>query len=153
MKRNIVIFLFILILFSGCSNVKSEQVSMIKNKYKPCITINALTVYKTEDNYFISIDYHDNYKTVEFTFDRKCNQSNGLKLIKDEELEHFLNLNFNEIIKKFGQPHVDVGSGFYLPAYITEDADLICFELENDIVVDVIKRDLFTNEITERAVS
>ena len=129
MKRNIVIFLFILILFSGCSNVKSEQVSMIKNKYKPCITINALTVYKTEDNYFISIDYHDNYKTVEFTFDRKCNQSNGLKLIKD------------------------VGSGFYLPAYITEDADLICFELENDIVVDVIKRDLFTNEITERAVS
>ena len=78
---------------------------------------------------------------------------NRLEFIKDEELEHFLNLNFNEIIKKFGQPHVDVGSGFYLPAYITEDADLICFELENDIVVDVIKRDLFTNEITERAVS
>ena len=59
-------------------------------------------------------------------------------------------MNFNELKEKIGQPHVDIGSGFYIPAYITEDAYLICFELENDNIFEVIKRDLLTNKIVDR---
>lgn len=61
-----------------------------------------------------------------------------------------MNVNFNEPTEEIGQPHVDVGSGFYIPAYVTEDANLVCFELENEIVIEVIQRDLFTNKIVDR---
>lgn len=61
-----------------------------------------------------------------------------------------MNVNFNELTEEIGQPHVDVGSGFYIPAYVTEDANLVCFELENEIVIEVIQRDLFINKIVDR---
>jgi hypothetical protein len=61
-----------------------------------------------------------------------------------------LNVNFNELTEEIGQPHVDVGSGFYIPAYVTEDANLVCFELENELVIEVIQLDLFTNKIVDR---
>lgn len=61
-----------------------------------------------------------------------------------------MNVNFNELTEEIGQPHVDVGSGFYIPAYVTEDANLVCFELENEIVIEIIQLDLFTNKIVDR---
>ncbi len=61
-----------------------------------------------------------------------------------------MNVNFNELTEEIGQPHVDVGSGFYIPAYVTEDANLVCFELENELVIEVIQLDLFTNKIVDR---
>ena len=61
-----------------------------------------------------------------------------------------MNVNFNELTEEIGQPHVDVGSGFYIPAYVTEDANLVCFELENELVIEVIQLDLFKNKIVVR---
>lgn len=61
-----------------------------------------------------------------------------------------MNVNFNELTEEIGQPHVDVGSGFYILAYVTEDANLVCFELKNEIVIEVIQLDLFTNKIVDR---
>ena len=61
-----------------------------------------------------------------------------------------MNVNFNELTEEIGQPHVDVGSGFYIPAYVTEDANLVCFELENELVIEAIQLDLFTNKIVDR---
>ena len=61
-----------------------------------------------------------------------------------------MNVNFNELTEEIGQPHVYVGSGFYIPAYVTEDANLVCFELENELVIEVIQLDLFTNKIVDR---
>ena len=61
-----------------------------------------------------------------------------------------MNVNFNELTEEIGQPHVDVGSGFYIPACVTEDANLVCFELENELVIEVIQLDLFTNKIVDR---
>lgn len=61
-----------------------------------------------------------------------------------------MNVNFNELTEEIGQPHVDVGSGFYITAYVTEDANLVCFELENELVIEVIQLDLFTNKIVDR---
>lgn len=71
-------------------------------------------------------------------------------MVNNSDISQFLNVDFNELTEKIGQPHVDVGSGFYIPAYITEDANLVCFELENEIVIEVIQRDLFTNKIVDR---
>lgn len=87
---------------------------------------------------------------VEFSSDRKCRRIQGSDLVNNSDISQFLNVDFNELTEKIDQPHVDVGSGFYIPAYITEDANLVCFELENEIVIEVIQRDLFTNKIVDR---
>lgn len=155
MKRIIALLLFVTILFSACSSSHKfevgESMNKINNQYTPYITINTLSVYEINKNYLITIDDGSIIrKLVEFSFERKCHRIQGFDLIKNGDINQFLNMNFNELIEKIGQPHVDVGSGFYIPAYVTEDANLICFELENEIVFEVIKRDLLTNKIVDR---
>ena len=71
-------------------------------------------------------------------------------MVNNSDISQFLNVDFNELTEEIGQPHVDVGSGFYIPAYVTEDANLVCFELKNEIVIEVIQRDLFINKIVDR---
>ena len=71
-------------------------------------------------------------------------------MVNNSDISQFLNVNFNELTEEIGQPHVDVGSGFYIPAYVTEDANLVCFELENELVIEAIQLDLFTNKIVDR---
>lgn len=155
MKRIIVFLVFVTIIFSACSSgyrfEVGESMSKINNQYTPLITINALSVYEISENYLMTIDDGGIIqKLVEFSPERKCHRIQGLDLIKNDDIEQFLNINFNQLIENWGQPHVDVGSGFYIPAYVTEDANLICFELENNIVIEVIKRDLLTNKIVDR---
>ncbi len=155
MKRIIALLLFVAILFSACSSSHKfevgESMSKINNQYTPYITINALSVYEISENYLITIDDGSIVqKLVEFSFERECRRIQGFDLIKNGDINQFLNMNFNKLIEKIGQPHVDVGSGFYIPAYVTEDANLICFELENETVFEVIKRDLLTNKIVDR---
>lgn len=158
MKRIIALLLFVTIIFSACSCSHKfevgESMSKINNQYTPYITINALSVYEISENYLITIDDGSIIqKLVEFSIERKCRRIQGFDLIKNCDINQFLNMNFNKLIEKIGQPHVDVGSGFYIPAYVTEDANLICFELENETVFEVIKRDLLTNKIVDRVSS
>lgn len=155
MKKIIAFLVFVIIIFSACSSVYKfevgESMNKLNNKYTPFITINALSVYEIGENYLIIIDDGGIIqKLVEFSRNRKCCRIQGLDLIKDDYIEQFLNTDFDQLVKKIGRPHVDVGSGFYIPAYVTEDANLICFELENDIVTEVVKRDLLTNKIVDR---
>lgn len=154
MKRIIACLVFVTILFSACSSgykfEVGESMSKINNQYTPYITINALSVYEINKNYLLTIDDGGVVqKLVEFSPDRKCHRMQGIELIKNDDINQFLNINFNQLTEKIGQPHVDVGSGFYIPAYVTEDANLICFEIEKQIVIEVIKRDLLTNRIVD----
>ena len=89
---------------------------------------------------------------MEFSPERKCNRVQGMDLMKkeDEDIGQFLNMDVGKLKEKLGQPHADIGSGFYIPAYVTEDAHLICFEIENDVVFEVVERDLITNKIVKR---
>lgn len=173
MKRTIALLLLVTILFSACSGnhefdaddsisgINNQytpyipievggSMSEISNQYTPYITINALSVYEISGNYLITID-DGNFiqKLAEFSPDRKCHRIQGFDLIKDGEINQLLNINFSELTEKIGQPHVDIGSGFYIPSYVTEDAHLICFQLENEIVIGVIRRDLLTNKVVD----
>ena len=154
MNRIIILLFFMTILFSACSGYEvevGEPMSKISSQYTPYITINALSAYKINDSYLITInDGNIINKLVEFSVERQCHRVQGFDLIKNGDINQFVNMNFNELKEKIGQPQVDIGSGFYIPAYITEDAYLICFELENDNIFEVIKRDLLTNKIVDR---
>ena len=118
---------------------------------KPEETPRRKSLYKVNENYLIIVaDGEIVQKLVEFSSDRKCRRIQGSDLVNNSDISQFLNVDFNELTEEIGQPHVDVGSGFYIPAYVTEDANLVCFELENEIVIEVIQRDLFINKIVDR---
>lgn len=155
MKKIIALLFVVMFFFSACSSSNKfrvgESMNNINKQYTSYITTNSLSVYKINDNYLIIINDGDIVQElVEFSSERKCRRTQGLDLIKNDDINEYLNIDFNKLKEKIGEPHVDIGSGFYIPAYITEDANLICFNLENERVVQVIQRDLLTNKIVAR---
>ena len=155
MKKIVVFLLAAAILFSACSGgheiSAGESISSIHKQYTPYPTINPLSAYKIGGNYWMTIDDGDTVqKLAEFSPDRTCLRTQGLRLIEINDICQLLNVSVDSLTEKLGQPHADIGSGFSVPAYITDDAELLCFELENDSVVEIILRDLFTGEIVDR---
>lgn len=154
--KKIAFFLFIIvIIFSGCANNSKfkvgEHMSEINKMNTPYYTMNALSAYNVKSNYIIVIENESVVlKQVEFSPERKIIRTHGIDLVKCEDLNRLLGMDIAKLKEELGQPHVDVGSGFYIPAYITDDAYLICIELEDDIVFEVIKRDLLTSNIVAR---
>ena len=155
MKKIIIVSLLVVLTLSGCKNNSNirigDSMSMINNQQTPFIFLNSLSVFRTNNMYTIVVEKNGEAQNiVEFSSDRKCCTVQGLVLMKNEDISQYLDRSLNELKEKFGEVHADIGSGFYVPAYITEDGYLIYFEVENDIVYEVVKRDLLTDEIIER---
>lgn len=155
MKKIIIVLLLIVTTLLGCKNNLNirigDSMTMINNQQAPFIFLNSLSVFRTNNTYTIVVEKNGvAQKIVEFSSDRKCRTVQGLVLAKNEDVNQYLDKSLNELKEKFGEVHADIGSGFYVPAYITEQGYLIYFEVENDIVYEVIKRDLLTDVIVER---
>lgn len=156
MKKISVLLLIIMFLFCGCINDSEwkvgESISEINKEYVPYISMGTLSGYENKNNYWIVINNGDSIdKLVVFSPDRKSLQTQNLNLIECEDINKLAGMNLAQLEEIYGSPHADIGSGFYIPAYITKDACLICLEFENDVVFSVIKCDLLTNDIIERA--
>lgn len=153
--KNIIVLLLMILTLSGCqknTNIQiGDSMTMIDNQQTPFIFLNSLSVFRTDNTYTIVVEKNGvAQKIVEFSSDRKCRTVQGLVLVKNEDINQYLDKSLNELKEKFGEVHADIGSGFYVPAYITENGYLIYFEVENDIVYEVVKRDLLTDVIVER---
>lgn len=154
MKKIIIVLLLILLTLLGSSKNYTirigDSMTMINNQQTPFIFLNSLSVFRTNNTYTVVVEKKGMVqKIVEFSSDRKCRTAQGLDLVKNEDINQYLGKSLNELKEKFGEVHADIGSGFYVPSYITETGYLICFEVENDIVYEVIKRDLLTNEVVK----
>lgn len=154
-KRVIVTLLLIILTLSGCQINTNTQVdestTMINTQQTPFIFLNTLSVFQTSNMYTVVIGGNEkDKKIVEFSSDRECLSVQGLVLVKHGELNQYLGKTLIELESQYGKVHADVGSGFYIPSYITEDGYLLSFVVEDDIAVAVLKRDLLTGVITER---
>ena len=175
MKRSVILLLLTTIILSACSrnsnldvgetkNITNDttltsssfevgqSMSKINEEYSSVFSFNALSVYKVNEVYCVIIeDGHTVQKFAEFSASRSCLNKQGLELIRFYDVNLFLNKDFNGLIEEIGQPHVDIGSGFYIPSYVTEEAKLISLYIEDDLVVDVIVYDLFSGETTDQS--
>lgn len=115
----------------------------------PIEYLNTLVVYKVDDTYYVIIkDYSEKIQNiVEFSSDRQCLKDGGITLIKDTDLDKFLNTDFKELTDAIGEPHADIGSGFYTPVYITNDAHLVVVELTNNMVFEFRIFDLLNKSV------
>lgn len=155
MKKIILLLLLMILTLSGCkknTNIQiGDSMTTINNQQQPFIFLNSLSVFQTNNTYTVVVEENGVVqKKVEFSSDRKCCTVQGLILVKDGDINQYLNQSLNELNEKLGEAHADIGSGFYIPAYITENGYLIYFNVENDTVFEVVKRDILTNEIIER---
>ena len=155
MKKIIIVLLLTALTLSGCKNNSNirigDSISGINDQQTPFIFLNSLSVFRTNNTYTIVVEKNGMaQKIAEFSSDRKCRTAQGVVLVKDEDINRYLDKSLHELKEKIGEVHADIGSGFYIPAYITENGYLIYFEVENDIVYEVMKLDLLTNVIVER---
>ena len=154
MKKSIIVILLLIFTLSGCqinANTQTDDATAkIDTQQAPILSLSTLSVFQTDDLYTVVIEKNEADKiVVEFTADRECHSVQRLDLVKYGELNQYLGKNLNELEAQFGKVHTDVGSGFYIPSYITEDGYLLSFVVEDDIAAAVLKRDLLTGEITE----
>lgn len=150
-----ILLLLMIVTFTGCQKDSTIQIgdsmTAINNQHKRFIFLNSLSVFQVNDTYTIVVEENGiAQKIVEFSSDRKCCTVQGLVLAKDEDINEYLDKSLNELKEKLGDVHADIGSGFYIPAYITENGYLIYFEVENDILYEIVKLDLLTNEVIDR---
>lgn len=106
-----------------------------------------LSVYEKNGNYIYDITRGGE---VEFSPDRKVVRTVLVEPIKCDNYEDLVNRSLGEIMSMFGEPHIVMGSGFYIPLYITEDAYILCLYLtsiySDGIIEGVVLQDPTGNE-------
>ena len=124
--------------------IDREQVGL------PVLFLCELSVYKMDEQYLVTI-YKEGAerKACIFTIERDCSENYGISLIKNVSIEQFIGVNSSTVQLLLGEPHANIGSMSYTPAYITEDAYLIYFHFEGDKVFEVYKKDLLTGTLID----
>lgn len=113
----------------------------------PYLFLNTLTAEKKQDRYIIRISQvGEEEKYVIFSEAREVLKTKGVTLLNPltmEDIQTYMGMNFTDVIGQYSKPHTNIGSGFSIPAYITNDAYLISFQVDhNGVVVGVAKKDL-----------
>ena len=149
----ILIATMIVISFFCCIKVAEYRglVHLTRNN-KPLHNIYPLKVYLDDGNYVVVVFENGKaVKGVRFSEGRQPVNTIGLKLTTIANLEQYLGEDLNAIESQFGSYHVDIGSGFFMPSYITTDGYLICFtiEVQHGNIIHVGKTDLYSGESVE----
>ena len=154
MKRVIILLaLLVAVLLSACGgNGALEEFTRVSNEGGPVYNDFFLQVYFREGIYTVTIQENDVVvKGAQYSEDRNAVQTSGLKLIRAEDISRYLGKSLVEAELTLGRHHVDIGSGMYMPAYLTCDGYLIVFSVDMDDrqIIHVGKMDLFTGESVE----
>ena len=158
MKKLILIFL--IFIFVSCENVKDATVNIGDCIYDlQCEPSNSISfyasVYHIDDTYiFVELGEHGIIeKKIVFSDQRETIDFGEYDLIESEcvaALDSYKDLSFEKIQNEWGEMHINIGSGLYIPSYITDDGYLVSFWVEQSTIVDICKSDIFTGEVIEK---
>lgn len=148
MKKVLCIVLAILLLcLSGCSG--SAYRSMADSE-QPVYTIYPIYMYRQNGMYAVVVSGNRTVeKAVTYSENREADQIYRLELAEVENIQEYLGLRLEEVEALLGEYHVDMGSGFFIPSYLTVDGYLVSFTVSDHVVTRVGKTDLLTGEAVE----
>lgn len=110
--------------------------------------LGTLTAEKAQNKYIIKISQAgEKEKYVYFSDEREILKTKRVEPLKEENIQIHVGMKFADVTVQYGEPHADIGSGFYIPAYVTEDAYLISIQVNSDgIISRVAKKDLLQTD-------
>ena len=152
--KKFLLLLLVSVSLAGCfksDEIIGRSVFDIQEQYNRVVNLNALSVFQMDEEFVVVVANYEwiASKKATFSADRKNIDAVGLTLVKSSDLNQYVKTTLDEVQKSFGEFHVDIGSGFYIPAYITKDGFLICFYEKNNVISSILKWDLLTGEVVE----
>ena len=155
MRRSIICWMMAIsiLLIAGCSvDTNTERFQEINEQEQPLYNAYPIKVFYDEQVYTIVILKNDNViKGVQYSTNRIPCNTVGLDLISHGEISSYLGITIDDVEADLGKYHIDIGSGGFLPSYLTEDGYLLVFSVNRStkVVERVGTIDLFTGESVE----
>lgn len=87
--------------------------------------------------YLISEDGIKVTSSARFNCEGKIIAVMGVEVLEITKNEIEIPDSINEMMELYGEPHVDIGSGFYIPCYILSDASILVFYTTDERVTDM----------------
>ena len=141
------IFILIVVL-GGClfCLVRYQQIMYSE----PYIWYPSIRVFQTNNGYSVYFLKGMHIEgSLHFSASGQFLRRHNVVAIYTEDAEVFLGKTIEEIADKYGPPHGDVGSGFYHPAYVSNDFHLFVLYTDNNKVNRVVVKDLMENSVIE----
>lgn len=154
MKKRIIILLAFIVLIWIIVNSNSVKLAYYQVRYTSKVPNQSwaeVEVYRSNDNYVVlTINYTGKVtKAVEYSSERELLRTANISTQTIVSPESYLYQSWSKVQDSLGEAHADSGNGFEYPSYFTTDGYLVCFSVEDDIVMQVLKYDLFSGELVE----
>ena len=155
-KKRLVFFLLIVTIIIACwagvRFVEKGQIERRINNGDLLYNMYPVKVYLRNEFYCVAIFTNSKpVKGAEFSASRQCVFTDCLDLVNIPDIQCYLGKTLTDIESELGAFHVDMGSGGFMPSYLTEDGYLVIFTVNRStkVVERVGRIDLFTSESTE----
>lgn len=153
MKKKFYIFAIIVAvvgIFLFLSQKSFLRYHALMQQEDPLFSDMGVYVFQIEDKYPVLLEKNGRvFAAVEFSAERVAVKIRGVQLPQIDDILGAQGKTIEEIENTFGKPHINTGSGFYIPSYITSDGYLIKIWVSNGIVTNVTRIDLLTGEVVE----
>ncbi len=147
MRRLIITLVIFLLLFTGCHVPQEENVSVPKDG-ETVFKLNSVRTYRENGQYIVAIcNGGSQTEYVAFDTSRKCVSEDTVGMLEKRDYSSHLGTSFTAFQELYGSPHTDVGSGFYIPAYVVDEGYLLEISEENDIIIRLSMIDILNNEV------
>ena len=144
----------ILILLLMCLVFIVSQYAASRNPHRmmvePVFTEAGISVYQTGTSYLVLTEYRGKATgMLEFTDERTLVKHEEILPPEITDIRILLGKTLEDVECEYGNYHVNTGSGFFIPSYITMDGYLVKMWIEDGVVAHVSKIDLFSGTGTE----
>ena len=145
-------FTLLLSCWIGTRFIEKGRINQILRNGKLIGTMYPINMYFSEDAYCVIVFTNGKpMKCVEFSEARQLTRTIDLEPVTIFDLQYFCGMRLSQIENELGPYHMDIGSGYFMPSYITCDGYLVSFTFMagEERVTHIGKTDLFTGESIE----
>jgi len=148
--KNLIKILAIVVLALLLANiVRGGRIKMNKADcmmYEKVLQLNSLCTYKTIDGFIIKCQTSNGKSESIFFSDNRTLISNTPFVLKQyNDYGGCIGNKFSDIKQMFGSHYIHIGSGLFLPSYITDNGILISFVIQDGYITDFFTTDLLAN--------
>lgn len=145
----VILLIVSLISLAGCerSSFHSYEDMLDETPFFEC---NPVYVYNINDVYSVVIIGNGNVSSaVSFSAKRELLDTFNIDISSIDSIAKYLGASLADLQNELGAYHTDIGSGLFMPTYISADGYLVCFTIIDGFVMYAGRTDLLSGDATE----